>query len=92
MLLGLDKIDPKRIAILDSEGGIVTYGDIVARANAICEEVKERTFCILPVENKAADALEVMAMLVSERIIPLIINKKTDEALMAHLQQTYGQV
>ncbi|MBR2266256.1 MAG: AMP-binding protein [Paludibacteraceae bacterium] len=92
MLLGLDKIDPKRIAILDSEGGIVTYGDIVARANAICEEVNERTFCILPVENKAADALEVMAMLVSERIVPLIVNKKTDEALMTHLQQTYGQV
>ncbi len=92
MLLGLDKIDPERIAILDSEGSAVTYGDILSRANAICEEVKERTFCILPVENKAADALEVMAMLVSERIVPLIVNKKTDEALMTHLQQTYDQV
>lgn len=92
MLLNLDKIDPKRIAILDSEGGKATYGDIVARANALREEAKERTFCILPVENKASDALEMMAMLASERIVPLIVNKKTDEALMAHLQQTYGQV
>ena len=66
MLLGLDHIDPERIAILDSEGGRVTYGDIVSRALRIREEVKQRTFCILPVENKASDALEVMAMLASE--------------------------
>ena len=92
MLLGLDHIDPERIAILDSEGGRVTYGDIVSRALRIREEVKQRTFCILPVENKASDALEVMAMLASERVVPLIINKQTDEALMAHLQQTYGNV
>ena len=92
MLLNLDHIAPERIAIIDSEGGRVTYGDIMARALAIREENAERRFCILPVENKAADALEVMAMLVSERIVPLIVNKKTDEALMAHLQHTYGQV
>lgn len=90
MLLNLDKIDPERIAILDSEGGVVRYGDIVSRAHALCNEVQERTFCILPVENKASDALEVMAMLASERIVPLIVNKKTDEALMEHLQRTYG--
>lgn len=92
MLLNIDKIDPQRTAILDSEGGIVTYGDIVSHVNAIREEVQERTFCILPVENKSSDALEAMAMLASERIVPLIVNKKTDEALMAHLQQTYGKV
>ena len=89
MLLNLDKIDSLRIAILDSEGGIVTYGDIVARAMALREQVPERTFCILPVENKASDALEVMAMLASERMVPLIVNHKTDEALMAHLQQVF---
>ena len=92
MLLNLDRIEPERIAILDSEGGIVTYGDIISRANAIQEEVRERTFCILPVENKASDALEVMAMLASERIVPLIVNKKTDKTLMDHLQHTYGNV
>ena len=92
MLLGLDHIDHQRIAIIDSEGGVVTYGDIVSRACTIRDKVKERTFRILPVENKAADALEVMAMLVSERVVPLIVNRKTDEALMAHLQNTYGNV
>lgn len=92
MLLNLDHIDPKRVAILDSEGSAVTYGDIVSRALAIREEVQERTFCILPVENKASDALDVMAMLASERVVPLIVNKKTDKALMEHLQHTYGNV
>lgn len=90
MLLHIDHIDPKRIAILDSEGCCVTYGDIVSRALAIREEVSERTFCILPVENKASDALEVMAMLVSERIVPLIVSSKTDEKLLDNLQKTYG--
>ena len=92
MLLGLDHIAPERIAILDSEGGCVTYGDIVARTRIICDEVKERTFCILPVENIASDALEVMATLASGRIVPLIVNKNIDEALMAHLQHTYENV
>lgn len=92
MLLNLDHIDPKRIAIQDSEGSVVTYGDIISRALTIREEVQERTFCILPVENKASDALEVMAMLASERIVPLIVNKKTDKTLMEHLQHTYGNV
>lgn len=92
MLLNLDKIDPERIAVLDSEGGKVTYGEIIARALAIREKVKERTFCILPVENKADDALEVMAMLASERVVPLIISTKTDEQLKENLLNTYGHV
>ena len=91
MLLGLNHIDPKRIAFLDSEGGRVTYGDIIARAEQIRTEVPERTFCILPVENTAADALEVIAMIASERLVPLIVNRKTDATLMAHLNETYGQ-
>lgn len=90
MLLGLDHIAPERIAILDSEGVSVTYGDIVKRAHDIRNNVAERTFCILPVENKALDALEVMAMLTSERMVPLIVNRKTDAELTAHLEQTYG--
>lgn len=92
MLLKLDYIDPQRIAIIDTEGGVITYGDIVSRACTIRDEVKERTFRIIQVENKASDALEVMAMLASERIVPLIVNKKTDEALMSHLQNMYGSV
>ena len=90
MLLGLEHIDPQRIAVIDSEGGRVTYGDILRRAEEIRAQVPQRTFRILPVENSAADVREVMAMLVSQRIVPLIINKKTDEGLQAQLQQTYG--
>lgn len=92
MLLNLDHIAPERVAILDSEGGCVSYGDIVARAMAIREEVPERTFCIMPVENKASDALEIMAMLASERLVPLIISNKTDSELMENFAHTYGQV
>lgn len=89
MLLNLDKIDPQRIAVLDSEGGVVTYGDICRRALEIRQQHAERTFCFLPVENSAECVREVMAMLLSERLVPLILNHKTDADLMQVLHDTY---
>lgn len=90
MLLELDKINPDRLAVIDSEGGRATYGDICRRAEEIRQQHAEREFCILTVENTAECVLEVMAMLLSERLVPLILNKKTEEALMQNLQATYG--
>lgn len=90
MLLGIDHIDPKRIAVLDSEGNHVTYGEIVNEALRLREKYAEREFRIVLVENTANSVKEVMAMLASERIVPLILNKKTDPTLLQHLKETYG--
>jgi len=90
MLLGIDNIPADRIAVIDSEGNSVTYGQICAQAQRIRNSHPERSFRIVLVENSAASVLEVMSMLASERIVPLILNKKTDPALLQTLQETYG--
>lgn len=90
MLLNIDRILPSRPAVIDSEGNIVTYGDICYRTEEIRSQYTERTFCFLPVENSAECVKELMAMLCSERLVPLILNKKTDVGLLHTLQQTYG--
>ena len=90
MLLNLDHILPSRPAVIDNEGNIVTYGDICRRAMEIREQHPIREFCILSVENSSVCVKEVMAMLCSERLVPLIVNKKMDAALMKNLHATYG--
>lgn len=91
MLLGIDKLDSNRVAVLDSEGRSVTYGEIVAEAMRIREQYAAREFRMVLVENTAASVLEVMAMLASERLVPLILNKKTDPTLLETLTETYGK-
>ncbi|MCQ2346457.1 MAG: AMP-binding protein [Paludibacteraceae bacterium] len=90
MLLHIDHIAPTRIAVLDSEGNSVTYGEIVEEALRLRETHAEREFRIVLVENTADSVKEVMAMIASERIVPLILNKKTDPTLLQHLKATYG--
>lgn len=92
MLLGIENIDQKRIAAIDSEGGVVTYGDICYRVEEIRSQYTERTFCFMPVENSAECVKELIAMLCSERLVPLIVNKKTDETLLKNLHSTYDNV
>lgn len=92
MLLGIDQIEASRIAVIDSEGNRVTYGEIVTEALRIREQYKEREFRIVLVENTAQSVLEVMAMLVSERLVPLILNSKTEASLLQTLTDTYGQI
>ena len=90
MLLHIDHIAPTRIAVLDSEGNSVTYGEIVEETLRLRETHAEREFRIVLVENTADSVKEVMAMIASERIVPLILNKKTDPTLLQHLKATYG--
>ena len=49
MLLGIGDIDKERLAAIDSEGGRLTYGEIVHRAREIEENVTERALCFMSV-------------------------------------------
>lgn len=89
MLLGLEHIDTKRIAAIDSEGGKLTYGEIVCRAQEIEEKVSDRALCFMLVENNVNCIEWVMASLISRKLVPLILNAKTDEALYNNLLETY---
>ena len=89
MLLGLEHIDPNRIAAIDSEGGKLTYGDIINRAKEIETNVSNRALCFMLVENNVNCIEWVMASLISHRLVPLILNAKTDEVLYNNLLSTY---
>lgn len=89
MLLGLEHIVPSQLAAIDSEGGTVTYGDIIRRADHIVASVPERALCFMLVENNVSSVEWVMASLLSRRLVPLILNAKTDKALLDSLISTY---
>ena len=89
MLLNIEHIDAYRIAAIDSEGGKVSYGDIIRLAEQIVASVSERALCFMLVENNVKSLAWVMASLLSRRLVPLILNAKTDEALYNDLLRTY---
>lgn len=89
MLLGLEHIDANRLAAIDSEGGQVTYGEIRKLAEQIATTIPERALCFMLVENNITSLQWVMASMLSRRIVPLILNAKTDEALYTNLLETY---
>lgn len=89
MLLDLEHIDLKRLAVIDSEGGHVTYGEIMELADHITDTILERALCFMVVENNVQSVQWVMASLLSRRLVPLILNAKTDEALYSNLLNTY---
>lgn len=89
MLLGIEHIDTHRLAAIDSEGGKVTYGDILQLAEHIATSIPERALCFMMVENNVSSLSWVMASLISHRLVPLVLNAKTDEALYSNLLQTY---
>lgn len=89
MLLELEHIDAHRLAAIDSEGGKVTYGEIIELAERIFASVTDRALCFMSVENNVESLTWVMASLISGRLVPLILSAKTDEALYNDLLQTY---
>ncbi len=89
MLLGLEHIDKNRLAAIDSEGGKLTYGDIIHRSEAIKAAISERALCFMLVENNVSCIEWVMASLISQRLVPLILNAKTEETLYQKLLETY---
>ena len=89
MLLGLEHIDKATLAAIDSEGGKVTYGEIIELAEQIKTTIPQRALCFMLVENNVNCLSWVMASLLSRTLVPLIINKKTDETLYLNLFETY---
>lgn len=89
MLLDIEHIDPTYLAAIDSEGGHVTYGEIIELAGHITNTIPERALCFMLVENNMQSVQWVMASLISKRLVPLILNAKTDEALYTNLLETY---
>ena len=89
MLLGLEHIDPQRLAAIDSNGCTLRYADISALADTITRTVPQRALCFLLVENNIGGIAWVMAMLLSRQLVPLVLNAKTEATLYQNLLATY---
>ena len=89
MLLGLEHIDPQRLAAIDSNGCTLRYADISALADTITNTVPQRALCFLLVENNIGGIAWVMAMLLSRQLVPLVLNAKTEATLYQNLLATY---
>lgn len=89
MLLGLDNIDKSRLAVVDSEGGKLTYGEIINRAEEIIRVVPDRSLVLMLVENNVSCVEWLIASLLSHRLVPLILNAKIDETLYHNLRDEY---
>ncbi len=89
MLLGIEYIDDNRLAAIDSEGGKLTYRQIIDRAKDIENSIQERALCFMLVENNVNCVEWVIASLISRRLVPLILNAKTEETLYSNLLATY---
>lgn len=89
MLLNLDHIAQKRLAAIDNDGKQVTYAEILRLADDLTTQVTERALCFMMVDNNVESLTWVMASLISKRLVPLILNAKTDKTLYKNLLQTY---
>ena len=89
MILNLQHIDPQQIAAIDSNSDKLTYADISTLSQQITEDSPERALCFLLVENNVGGIAWVMGMLDSHKLIPLILNVKTEPGLYQQLLATY---
>ena len=78
MILGLQHIDPQRIASIDSNGKELRYAEIYQLSQHITSLIPKRSLCFLLVENNVGGIAWVMSMLDSHQLVPLILNVKTD--------------
>ena len=89
MILELQNINPQRIAAIDSNGDQLTYADINLLSQQISTNISDRALCFLLVENNIGGIAWTMSMLDSRKLVPLILNVKTEIGLYQQLLDTY---
>ena len=92
MILGLDKTKRDRLAVIDSDGNKLTYGEIVDFAKQLHDSLPQRTLCFMLVENTVECAKWVMAALASERLVPLILSLRTERVQLQELIDTANDI
>lgn len=88
MLLNIDNVPVERIAAVDSDGGILSYGEIVSLAGEIKAKIGTRSLLFILTENNIGGIAWVMATLISGNV-PLIISAGMEEGLKNNLRETY---
>lgn len=88
MILNLDKHSPESIAVIDSYGERLSYGDILAFRKELAISIPKRSFAFLLSENNAGGVAWIVGCIASG-MVPLILNARMDKDLYAHLLDIY---
>ena len=89
MILGLEHINQQQLAAIDFNGDQLTYANITQLSQQISAKITERALCFLLVENNVGGIAWTMSMLESRKLVPLILNVKTEDSLYQQLLDTY---
>ncbi|WP_022765830.1 AMP-binding protein [Butyrivibrio sp. XPD2006] len=88
MFLDLNAKKTDKEAIIDSDGNVLTYGDIIAEAETFSSLTKPRSVIFVLCRNDVGGCLGFTNCLLSCNV-PLLLNVGMDSALLENLIETY---
>lgn len=88
MFLKMDTKNADKVAIIDSDGELVTYGDIVAFSKAFYETINERALVFILCNNCVGAAIGYLSAM-SNRVVPLMLAASMDKELLEELIRVY---
>lgn len=89
MFLNLEQRDKSAIAVIDDSRTQLSYGELCEFCDIFKEYVPQRTLLFILSENSIGSLLGYVASL-SNRIVPLLLNCRTDEELLNNLFDRYS--
>ena len=88
MFLHLEKKNRDKVAVIDDSRATMTYGEICDYVEDFRNHLTERTLTFILAENSIGSLLGYLSML-SNKIVPLVLSRNTDNALYKNLYDTY---
>ena len=88
MILNIEQKPKEALAVKDSSGLALSYGDLVAFSETIKSVLPERSLVFMMTRNNGGGVAWVIALL-QNRIVPLILNAQTASGLYRQLYDLY---
>lgn len=88
MILNIEQKPKEALAVKDSSGLALSYGDLVAFSETIKSVLPERSLVFMMTRNNTGGVAWVIALL-QNRIVPLILNSQTASELYQQLHDLY---
>lgn len=88
MFLDLDKKDKNWMAIIDSHGVEMTYGQLIEFVDKLYSKIAKRTLIFILCENSAGPLAAYVSCL-NNRVVPLMVSANMDKDMIRHLIEVY---
>lgn len=89
MVLGINNINPDRIAVIDNEGNQLTYRHITELADKISSKITKRSLLFILTNNDSASVVWTIAAIISGNV-PLILSASIEKNLLENLKKIYA--